>query len=133
MQIVHRIPSIEEYLTLRKVSGLSKMSVEGASKGLPNTLFAVVLEEEGQAIGMGRVVGDGGLFFHITDICVRPEYQGKGYGKAIMREIKTYLEKNMSLQSHAVLFADPPADQLYAQYGFTYTAPDSLGMWWKKV
>lgn len=132
MQVVHRIPSVEEYLTLRKVSGLSEMSVEGASQGLPNTLFAVVLEAEGQAIGMGRVVGDGGLFFHITDICVRPEYQGKGYGKAIMYEIKNYLEKHMPPKAFANLFADPPADQLYAQYGFTYAAPHSLGMWFRK-
>lgn len=129
MEIQHRIPSIDEYLHLRKIAGLSEMSREGAAKGLPLSLFAVVLEEQGEAIGMGRVVGDGGLFFHVTDIAVHPDHQGKGYGKAIMGEIRDYLQQHMPPRAMATLFADVPADRLYAQFGFEYAAPASLGMW----
>ncbi|MFD1885554.1 GNAT family N-acetyltransferase [Paenibacillus wenxiniae] len=129
MEIQHRIPLIDEYLHLRKISGLSEMSREGAEKGLPLTLFAVILEEQGEVIGMGRVVGDGGLFFQVTDIAVHPDHQGKGYGKAIMGEIKQYLHANMPPRAMATLFADVPADHLYAQFGFEYSSPVSLGMW----
>lgn len=129
MDIQHRIPSIYEYLHLRSIAGLSEMSREGAEKGLPLSLFAVVLEEQGEAIGMGRVVGDGGLFFQVTDIAVHPDHQGRGYGKAIMGEITQYLKQHMPPRAIATLFADVPADRLYAQFGFEYTAPASLGMW----
>ncbi|WP_436669335.1 GNAT family N-acetyltransferase [Paenibacillus kandeliae] len=129
MNIQHRIPSIEEYLHLRQISGLSEMSREGAEKGLPLSLFAVVLEEQGEAIGMGRVVGDGGLFFLVSDIAVHPDYQGRGYGKVIMGEITAYLKQHMPPRAMASLFADVPADRLYAQFGFEYAAPASLGMW----
>ncbi len=78
---------------------------------------------------MGRVVGDGGVFFQVTDIAVHPDHQGKGYGKAIVGEIRDYLKQNMPPRAIATLFADVPADQLYAQFEFEYSAPVSLGMW----
>lgn len=46
------------------------------------------------AIGMGRVVGDG-IYFTIVDIVVRPEYQGKKIGTAIINSILNYIERNM--------------------------------------
>ena len=33
---------------------------------------------------MGRVIGDGGLFFQVVDIAVEPAHQGRGLGKAIV-------------------------------------------------
>ncbi|WP_269969021.1 MULTISPECIES: hypothetical protein [unclassified Shewanella] len=36
-----------------------------------------------QAVGMGRVVGDGTLNFEIVDIAVYPAYQGKIDGRQI--------------------------------------------------
>ena len=45
------------------------------------------------AIGMGRVVGDG-IYFTIVDIVVRPEYQGKKIGTAIINSILNYIERN---------------------------------------
>ncbi|MFD2882298.1 hypothetical protein ACFTAO_51075 [Paenibacillus rhizoplanae] len=30
---------------------------------------------------MGRVIGDGGCFFQVTDIAVKPSFQGRGLGK----------------------------------------------------
>lgn len=44
-----------------------------------------------QPIGMGRVIGDGAYFCQVVDICLLPKYQGQGFGKVIMIEIKAYL------------------------------------------
>ncbi|MEF3355101.1 GNAT family N-acetyltransferase [Paenibacillus sp. GYB006] len=132
MLITHEIPSIESYLNLRRAAGLSKMSREGAEKGLPSTLFAVSLMEGERLIGMGRVVGDGGLQFLVCDIAVHPDEQGKGYGKIIMKEIKHYIDEQVPAEGIVSLIADRPADRLYEQYGFLHAAPDSLGMWFKQ-
>ncbi|GAK40285.1 hypothetical protein TCA2_2775 [Paenibacillus sp. TCA20] len=132
MEITYQIPSPQDYLDLRKAAGLSLMSLDGAQKGLPNTLFAVSLMEEGKLIGMGRVVGDGGLQFFVTDIAVHPDYQGKGYGKTIMGEIRKYLDDHVPAKGLVSLLADIPADRLYEQYGFTHSAPESQGMHWKQ-
>jgi ribosomal protein S18 acetylase RimI-like enzyme len=124
----HMLPSVETYRALRAGSGLSPRSVEAASNGLPNSLFAVVVLNDEIPVGMGRVVGDGGSVFQVVDIAVLPEHQGKGLGKMIMREITSYLQAAVPKTGYVNLIADGPAKDLYAQFGFVPTAPVSIGM-----
>lgn len=81
-----------------------------------------------ETIGMGRVIGDGGCFYQVTDIAVLPAHQGKGLGKLIMREIIKYVEVNVPDTAYVSLIADGKAEYLYAQFGFVHTAPRSVGM-----
>lgn len=81
--VKHRVPSVEEYLNLRKAVGWTIMSEEAASQGLSRSLFAVCIKIEGKAVTMGRVIGDGGTAFYIHDIIVLPQYQKNGFGKTI--------------------------------------------------
>src|SRR6266403_353967 len=55
-------------------AGLSPKTAEAAAAGLPNTLFAVLVRKDGRVVGMGRLVGDGGLFFQVVDIAVEPRH-----------------------------------------------------------
>lgn len=52
-----------DYLRLRLVSGLSPKTAQAAAAGLPNTVFAVTIRWGEEVVGMGRIIGDGGLFF----------------------------------------------------------------------
>ena len=123
-----RTPDPEDYRRIRVAAGLSPKSAEAAEAGLPNTLFGVVIQKDGRAIGMGRVIGDGGLFFQVVDIAVEPEHQGQGLGKAIMAEIAAWLKRSTLPGAYVSLIADGEAWRLYAQYGFEPTAPASIGM-----
>lgn len=124
-------PEAEEYVDLRLKAGLSGKDIEASRRGLPNSLFAVTLRLGGELIGMGRVIGDGGCMFHVVDIAVSPEHQGKGLGKKIMAEISAYLDRNSTQGAYVSLMADVPADRLYRQFGFEYGAPASVGMYKK--
>ena len=121
-------PSDEEYLRLRVAAGLSRKSPEGAAIGLANTWHAVVVRRDGEAVGMGRVIGDGGLFFMVVDIAVEPAHQGRGLGKAIMTALVERLREAAQSRAHVALIADGEAHRLYALYGFTLTAPGGVGM-----
>jgi ribosomal protein S18 acetylase RimI-like enzyme len=121
-------PPADVYRRLRVAAGLSAKSAEGAALGLPNTLFGVTVEIGGEIVGMGRVVGDGGLFFQVTDIAVDPRHQGRGLGKAIVDEIVEHLKRTAPAGAYASLIADGEAHRLYAQFGFRSTAPASIGM-----
>jgi len=57
------IPEITDYCRLREQAGLSAKSKEAAARGLPRTIHAVVVRCAGEVVGMGRVIGDGGLFY----------------------------------------------------------------------
>lgn len=126
------IPSADTYSRLRTGAGLSAKSAEAVARGLRNTLFAVQVLHEGEPIGMGRVIGDGGTAFQVVDIAVLPAHQGQGLGKQIMAEIAAWLQAHVPEGGYVSLLADVPADGLYAQFGFVPTAPRTVGMAWKR-
>ncbi|GAB2186312.1 GNAT family N-acetyltransferase [Roseibium sp. LAB1] len=123
-----QVPDVDTYLRLRVESGLSGYGREAAEIGLKNSLYCVMLLDDDQAIGMGRLIGDGGCFVQVTDIAVLPDYQGRGLGKRIMAALTTYIESTFPPSTYVSLIADVPANALYAQFGFEETAPGSLGM-----
>jgi GNAT superfamily N-acetyltransferase len=124
----HHIPSSAVYRHLRVSAGLSDKSESAAATGLAGSLFAVMVRLDDEPVGMGRVIGDGGLFFQVVDIAVLPAHQGQGLGKAIMQAIASWLETHVPASGYVSLIADGQAQQLYARYGFALTAPQSVGM-----
>jgi ribosomal protein S18 acetylase RimI-like enzyme len=121
-------PSVEVYRHLRVAAGLSPKSVVAASAGLAGTWHAVVVYCHDQPVGMGRVIGDGGTAFQIVDMCVLPDHQGQGIGKSIMAALMKQLRVQAPRTAYISLIADGKARNLYAKYGFTETAPESVGM-----
>jgi GNAT superfamily N-acetyltransferase len=127
-RLVVRNPTVEEYCALRAGAGLSPRSEAIVRTALPNTLFSVVIEHNGKAIGMGRVIGDGGTVFHVADIAVLPEHQKRGLGKRILDAIDAWLRGNARPGAFINLFADRGVAPLYARYGFRARDPDEPGM-----
>jgi GNAT superfamily N-acetyltransferase len=128
IQLVEHFPDPASYCRLRSEAGMSPKTLEAALKGLPNTLYGVSLQREGEVIGMGRIIGDGGCFYTVVDIAVSPAYQGRGLGKLIMSALDAWLRKNAEPSAYVTLVADGEARHLYAKYGFVETAPASVNM-----
>jgi len=127
-RLSYEIPSLADYRRLRAVSGLSAFDEAAAQAGLPGTIAGVVVRLDDEAVGMGRVVGDGGLFFQLVDIAVGPADQGKGLGKAIVDALLEALADRIEAPAYVSLIADGAASELYAQFGFAPVAPKSQGM-----
>ncbi|WP_224702798.1 GNAT family N-acetyltransferase [Devosia aquimaris] len=121
-------PALDDYLRLRIAAGLSPKTVEQAAPGLPNTWHGVTVMYEGRAIGMGRIIGDGGTAFQIVDIALEPAHHGKGLGKAIMAALMDHLNEHAPAGAYVSLIADGDARHLYAKYGFEPVMPASIGM-----
>ena len=126
--LVAATPDADIYRRLRTAAGLSPKTEEQATKGLPNTWFGVTVFHGGKAIGMGRIIGDGGTAFQIVDIAVDPAHQGKGLGKAIMAALTAELAARAPEGAYVSLIADGDAKHLYAKYGFEPVMPASIGM-----
>ncbi|MEU5294593.1 GNAT family N-acetyltransferase [Streptomyces umbrinus] len=124
------VPSVEVFRRLRTEAGLSDKAPEAVALALPNTWHGVVLHHEGEPIGMGRIIGDGGTAFQIVDICVHPAHQGRGLGTRIMAALTAELERRAPATAYVSLIADGPARLLYERFGFADTAThDSIGMY----
>ena len=56
-------------------------------KALEGTLFLVSVYEDDELIGLGRIVGDGGVTFVVSDIMVDKKFQRRGIANRIMEMI----------------------------------------------
>ena len=129
-EIRNEIPSVADYIEIRLKAGLSRKSLEAATVGLRNSLFGVVVCFENRPIGIGRIIGDGGCFFEITDMAVLPEHQKKGVGRLIMEALVKWLNENAPATAYVSLMADHGTPEFYAKFGFTKAElPKSSGMY----
>ncbi len=128
VELVERFPDATDYCRLRAEAGMAPRTVEAAQRGLPNTLHGVSLLRDGEVIGMGRIIGDGGCFFIVVDIAVAPAWQGRGLGKRIMAALHAWLRTHAPPSAVVSLVADGDAKYLYTRYGFVETTPHSVNM-----
>jgi ribosomal protein S18 acetylase RimI-like enzyme len=129
-RLIESAPGADAYLELRQRSGLSPKTREQATAALPGSWAAchVVDEASGQTVGMGRVIGDGGWYFHVVDMAVLPDHQRRGLGDAILSSLLAQIRARAPRGAYVNLLADPPGRRLYARHGFAETAPHSVGM-----
>ena len=111
------------------MSGLSPVVEDQAIGAVRGGWTAVhVVAPDGATVGMGRVIGDGGWYFHIVDMAVLPDHQRRGLGDAILRSLLERIRADAPRGAYVNLLADPPGRSLYARHGFAETAPSSVGM-----
>lgn len=116
---IKRIPTIEEYKNLCTAVGWEDyMNFDVAEESVKNSLFGVVIQYKDEIVGMGRVVGDGKIYFYIQDVAVNPDHQSKGIGSLVMAEITGYLKENAPKKSFVGLFASAGKEPFYTKYGF---------------
>ena len=120
-------PSIEEFLNLRNKIGWGELDFNLAKTSLNNSLFHVIVRDKSQIIGMGRVVGDGSMYFYIQDVIVDPSYQKSGVGSALMEKIENYLLVAANKGSTIGLLAAKGKEAFYTRYGYILRPNKSLG------
>ena len=129
-RLVMEAPPVDDYLRLRLEAGLSPKTQAKATAALPGSWAAchMVQESGGEIVGMGRLLGDGGWYFHVVDMAVLPEHQRKGLGDAVLRALLDRVREVAPPGAYINLLADPPGRRLYERHGFSQTAPGSVGM-----
>jgi GNAT superfamily N-acetyltransferase len=127
-ELVEGPPTIEEYLRLRADSGLTPKRADQAEAALAGTWYGVHVRHRpsGEAVAMGRVVGDGGWYFQIADMATLPDHQRQGLGRLILATLVAVIRERAPEGPWITLLADPPGIPLYTSLGFHPTK--SLGM-----
>ena len=123
-------PPLADYLRLRADSSLSPVTEAQGEPALVNSWAWVHVRHRasGEVVAMGRVIGDGGWYFHIADMATLPEHQKKGLGQAVLEALLAKIREEAPPRPYVTLMADEPGRPLYAKLGFVETAPHSLGM-----
>ncbi len=121
-------PTPDEYLALREVAGLTATTAEATELGLKGSWFGVTARKAGEAVGMGRLVGDGGLYFLLCDLAVHPDHRGQGLGKRILTALMEHLEQNALTSAFAIAVTNENGAQHYLEFGFELKGECSLAL-----
>lgn len=119
MEYAENVLSYEMYRNLRNSVGWLNFSENQAKKALENSLYTIAAVEDGRAVGMGRLIGDG-LYYTIVDIVVDLDHQGKGIGGKIVDSLLKYIEEEMPVggRSSVQLIAEKGKELFYVKKGF---------------
>lgn len=134
MEYQENVLRYEDYYRLRESVGWANFSKDQTQEALNNCLFAVVAFENDQAVGMGRLIGDG-MYLTIVDIVVSPAYQKKGIGSQIINMLIEHAAKTLpsggriSIQ----LISEKGKEAFYEKFGFKRIPNDFCGSGMRKV
>ena len=126
----------EEFLDIIESVGFKTYNKNQVEKALKNTMYMVKAIVDNKVVGIGRVVGDYSIVCCLSDICVRPEYQGKGIGLKIVNKLKNMIEDGVKEGEKMQIELTPTAgnEGFYQKAGFKYKPEVITGMylWIKK-
>jgi len=120
-------PKVEEFINLRLKIGWGQLDPNLAANSLQNSLFHISIYHHAELIAMGRIVGDGFMYFYIQDVIVDPQYQGKGLGNMIMEHIEKYLSKVAVKGSTIGLLAAKGKEAFYRKFEYIERSGEPLG------
>src|SRR5262249_59416299 len=86
-----------------------------------NSMFVCFVYAGGVLVGAGRVLADGLDCAYIADVAVHPDHQGRGLGRAIIRQLVALSRDHKKI----ILYANPGTEGFYGGAGSPppHTAP----------
>lgn len=116
--LIDRLPTIDEHRRLFDAVGWREYEPEALEASLRGSLAGCVAVVGGEAVAMGRVIGDGGQFFYVQDVAVVPSLQRRGIGQAVMDRLGEQIRALAPGAAFVGIFATPEAVALYRRMGW---------------
>jgi ribosomal protein S18 acetylase RimI-like enzyme len=98
--------------TLRSV-GMGHYEPKRHKRAFEASHTKIFLYDADKLVGFGRAISDGAYQAAVYDCAVAVEYQGKGIGRIIMRNILSKLQ-----DCNVILYASPGKEGFYQKFGF---------------
>ena len=121
VQLVDDALLVEDFIRLKLATGFMNRPLNQIEDALKNGLFNVSAIYNGKVIGMGRLIGDGAMYWYLQDISILPEYQRKGIGKCIVNRLIEHIE-NTAIPNTCIevgLSAVKGKEAFYEKLGFS--------------
>ena len=122
--------SPEEYMELRRKVGWMEFPLEEAKNCVENAYMVLcVRDEEDKAIGVVRLLWDGGYVAFLSDVIVVPEYQGQGLGRELMEHVMAFIRSELKpgYKFMVSLSAAKGKEDFYKKFGFNVRPNEDVG------
>lgn len=120
-------PSMEAFVALRADEGWGQIAPDAARRALGASLFSMSIVCGDETVGFGRLVGDGVLYFFLTDVVVRADHRGCGLGDVIVRSLMEFALAAGGRSGSIGLMSASGKESFYARYGFVARPDDRFG------
>ncbi len=130
VSVVDGTPTPAEYAAIRAHVGWAAVDPDTVGRGLAASLASVVARDgDGRLVGMGRVVGDGGIYLYLQDVIVYAHWRERGLGSQITEALLDRVRRLGGPGSFVGLMAAAGAAPFYERFGFEPRPDDRPGMW----
>lgn len=121
--------SAEEYMNLRKTVGWVQFPLEEAQICIDNAYMVLCVRDDDKAIGVVRLLWDGGYIAFLSDVIVDPEYQGQGIGRKLVESCIERLKKDMKpgYKVKLTLNSAKGKEPFYEKFGFRVRPNEDAG------
>ena len=119
----------EEYMGLRKMVGWVQFPLEQAKACIEKAFMILCVRDDEKAIGVVRLLWDGGYIAFLSDVIVDPLYQGQGIGRklveASIRKLKEEMKPGykVKLTLNSAIGREP----FYEKFGFRVRPNEDAG------
>jgi GNAT superfamily N-acetyltransferase len=130
VKIVDGTPSADEYAAFRAHVHWPAVDATQAAEGLRASLASVLARDvDDTLVGMGRVVGDGGVYLYLQDVIVLERWRNNGIGTRITEALLDHVRELGGPGTFVGLMAAAGAGPFYERFGFQPRGEDRPGMW----
>ncbi|WP_406043057.1 GNAT family N-acetyltransferase [Micromonospora sp. NBC_00898] len=127
-RLVDRLPTVEEFVAVTSAVGWADAYDPAAiPASLAASLHGVVAVEGDRVIGLGRLIGDGAIYYYLQDLAVLPERQRRGVGAAMLGRLEEWIAGRAGTRTFVGLFAAGESVSLYRRFGYA-VHDDMTGM-----
>lgn len=127
LKLSTQAPPAEDFVRLRAACGWGEIALDIAERSLSAGLFNVTVRQGDRLAGIGRVVGDGVLYFYVQDVIVHPEFRGRGVGRMIVEALLDEVLRCAPYGATIGLMSAHGKEGFYEKFGFTRRPTDRLG------
>jgi GNAT superfamily N-acetyltransferase len=128
--IVDGTPTPEEYAAFRSHVRWPAVDPAQAAEGLRASLASVLARDvDGTLVGIGRVVGDGGVYLYLQDVIVLERWRNNGIGTRITEALLDHVRELGGPGTFVGLMAAAGAGPFYERFRFQPRGEDRPGMW----
>ncbi|MBR6322754.1 MAG: GNAT family N-acetyltransferase [Lachnospiraceae bacterium] len=119
----------EEYMKLRREVGWMEFPLEEAKNCVENAYMVLCVRDDEEAVGVVRLLWDGGYVAFLSDVIVDPRYQGKGIGRtlveAVIKRIKADMKPGFKVKLN--LNSAKGKEPFYEKFGFKIRPNEDAG------
>ncbi len=119
----------EEYMELRKMVGWVEFPIEQAGACIEKAYMIQCVRDDEKAIGVVRLLWDGGYIAFLSDVIVDPNYQGQGIGRKLVEASISKLKDEMKpgYKVKLTLNSAKGKEPFYEKFGFRVRPNDDAG------